>query len=288
MKSNGGTLRVAQAFVRPLALITAILLVACSNPTSSGRPELRKEPAMTQTFARYIALGDSISIDVYPANDVARRHAGEASTDRLGAVSLLHRNDDRLWPEFKGRDLQTLMPSVAVDDLTADGATTRSLLMQVGRIKPGDERTLVTITAGGNDLLGQIGFRGMATNGGDAPDAEIASRLKEAVARILQLRPNAVVLVGTVYDPSDGTNRLPHYGRPLDEEAKWLARYNDALRQFVKSDQRLRLADIHRHFLGHGLKVGERDRWYLQESIIEPNARGASEVRRVWLEALGL
>ena len=28
------------------------------------------------------------------------------------------------------------------------------------------------------------------------------------------------------------------------------------------------------------------EQWYLRESIIEPNARGASEVRRLWLEAI--
>ena len=243
---------------------------------------------MTSTstdFTSYIALGDSISIDIYPANDVARRYPGRASTDRLGAVSLLARNDDKLWPEFRGRDLTTLLPGFRFDadrdDLTADGATTHSLLRQVERIERSDAPTLVTITAGGNDLLGEIGARG------GSPAPAIAERFRTAVARVLELRPNATVLVGTVYDPSDGTRRLPGYTRTLDRESEWLDEYNELLRQFVKTDRRLRLADIHRHFMGHGLTAPEADRWYLRESIIEPSARGASEVRRVWLEALG-
>jgi lysophospholipase L1-like esterase len=219
-------------------------------------------------FALYIALGDSISIDIYPAHDAELRYAGQYSTGKLGAASLLCRNDDKLWPEFKGRDLQPMRCL----DLTADGATTESLPRQVEQIKPSDEATLVTITAGGNDLLGFIG----STHN---PVPEIAGRLKRAVARVLELRPNATVLVGTVYDPSNGTKRLPGYARELKRESEWLDEYNGFVRTLVKSDKRLRLADIHRRFLGH-------PDWFLPESIIEPSARGASEVRRLWLEAM--
>jgi len=237
-------------------------------------------------FTRYVALGDSISIDSYPAHDAELRYPGRAGTDRLGAVSLLVKNDDELWPEFRGRDLATLQPSLQFDanrdDLTADGATTESLLRQVERVSRGDEPALVTITAGGNDLLGSIGTRG------PSPAPEIFERLRTAVARILKLRPNALVLLGTVYDPSDGTRRLPGYTRTLDREAEWLDEYNELVRGLAKSEERLRLADIHQHFMTHGLTAPVHEQWYLRESIIEPNARGASEVRRVWLEALGL
>lgn len=233
------------------------------------------------TFAGYIALGDSISIDAYPAADVARRYSGRASTERLGAASLFYRNDDRLWAEFRGRDLHTLVPSVRFDDLTEDGATTHGLSAQVSRVKKSTDLTLITITAGGNDLLGEIGMDGKS------PVDEIAGRLQESVQRLLELRPNAVVLLGTVYDPTDGTNRLPGYGRALEREAEWLRDYNARVAKLAATDSRLRLADIHAHFLGHGLRVRERNRWYLQESIIEPNARGASEVRRVWLDVIG-
>lgn len=232
------------------------------------------------SFSRYIALGDSISIDIYPFHDAELRYAGRYSTQDLGAASLLMKNDDRLWPEFRGRDLQSLIRGIEASDLTADGATTHSLLRQVEGITPSDESTLVTITIGGNDLLGQIGSRD------DDPVTAITERMRSGVARVLELRPNALILLGTVYDPSDGTNKLPGYGRTLDREAEWLRRYNDDVRSLASSDPRIRLADIHKHFLGHGLTAPEADRWYLRESIIEPSARGASEVRRVWLEAM--
>lgn len=261
-----------------VALFVIVTILACARASTS--------PMTNQTFTRYIALGDSISIDVYPAADAERRHAGRFTTDRLGAASLLVRNDDRLWPEFRGRDLSALQPYIAFDpardDLTADGATTESLLRQVERIERSDERTLVTITAGGNDLLGAIG------SSGASPAPEIMSRLCKAAERVLELRPNAVVVIGTVYDPSDGTKRLPGYSRSLDREDTWLTEYNERIRRFVTTDRRLRLADVHHHFRGHGLTAPVEEQWYLRESVIEPNARGASEVRRLWLEAIGL
>jgi lysophospholipase L1-like esterase len=267
--------------MRRVALL--LLCIACTNA-----PRRQAAPMTNAHFARYVALGDSISIDIYPAADVARRYPrGAATSDALGAASLFYRNDDKLWPDFRGKDLRTRFSSIEFDDLTADGATTRSLLAQVARVSASDEPTLATITAGGNDLLGEIGFRGSSQDAGaGGPVPAISGRLREAVTQLLQRRPNSVVMIGTVYDPSDGTNVLPGVPHRLDTEAKWLRNYNDAVRQLVTTDERLRLADIHAHFLSHGLAARERDRWYLQESIIEPNARGASEVRRLWLDAL--
>ncbi|HKR63714.1 MAG TPA: SGNH/GDSL hydrolase family protein [Thermoanaerobaculia bacterium] len=228
-------------------------------------------------FRRYVSLGDSISIDVYPAEDARLRFPGRFTNSRLGAASLLVRNDDRLWPEFRGRELR----GVRHEDVTADGATTHDLLVQAARVTPSDDATLITITAGGNDLLAEIGGRGAS------PAPAIASRLREAVARLFELRPNSLMLIGTVYDPSDGTKRLPGFIGTLDRESAWLDEYNALVRELAQSDDRLRLADIHHHFLGHGLTAPEEERWYLRESIIEPSARGASEVRRLWLDAIG-
>jgi hypothetical protein len=46
------------------------------------------------------------------------------------------------------------------------------------------------------------------------------------------------------------------------------------------------LAEVYGHFLGHGATAPEADRWYWRRSFLDPNARGASEIRRVWMEAL--
>ena len=58
------------------------------------------------------------------------------------------------------------------------------------------------------------------------------------------------------------------------------------MRNLARESDRILLADVHRRFLGHGVTAPERDRWYWRRNPIEPNARGASEIRRVWLETM--
>jgi hypothetical protein len=90
----------------------------------------------------------------------------------------------------------------------------------------------------------------------------------------------------TVYDPTDGTGRLPGmegYGRlPLE----YLDQFNDHVRETARTTTEAVLADVHRHFLGHGVTAPEPERWYWRRNLIEPNARGASEIRRVWWKVL--
>lgn len=247
---------------------------------------------MPAPFARYVALGDSISIDLYPGQDAAR---GGPAVPGLGAASLFHRNDDARWPEFRGRDLATMVPGIAFrnehalagparypsDNLTTDGATTGDVLRyQLPRLGPSRERTLVTLTAGGNDLLSMLSAprrpKGLVESA--------AGRLREILDRLADVLPDTLVLLGTIYDPSDGTNDLG-YG-PLEEEAGWLRDLNARIREMAAAREHVRLADIHRHFLGHGLSASERERWYWSGLIVEPGLRGASEVRRLWLEAI--
>jgi lysophospholipase L1-like esterase len=211
---------------------------------------------------RYLALGDSISIDRYPA--------AETGIDRLGAASLFFRNNDRVWPEFRGRDLVALRPGITITSLTEDGATSADVLeSQLPRVR--GRADVITLTAGGNDLLASLGSRW-------SPVAAILER----IGRIVEALPEGLLIIGTVYDPSDGTKVLD--GQRLESEAVWLDQLNEGIRALA--GERIRIADIHRHFLGHGVTAAAEERWYWSESIIEPSARGASEVRRLWLEAL--
>src|SRR3712207_7168033 len=94
----------------------------------------------------YVALGDSISIDDY------------AGGPGRGGASLLHANRDDDFPEWRGRDLRTADPDTAVAMLAPDGATTRTLMdVQLPRLATLPPPSLVTLTIGGNDLLGAFG-----------------------------------------------------------------------------------------------------------------------------------
>jgi lysophospholipase L1-like esterase len=111
----------------------------------------------------YLALGDSISIDDY------------TGVRGGGASSQLARK--------LGVDLV---------DLTRDGNTTQDVLADLAAAPAAPE--IVTLTAGGNDLLV-----------GDLPRA-ILRRLHQIAARIEPL--DARVVVNTIYDPSDGDNEV--------------------------------------------------------------------------------
>lgn len=237
-------------------------------------------------FAQYIALGDSISIDVYPLLDL-RARLGDQVSEAVGAASLLHRNRDELWPEFSGRDLVSGSPGLRFRNLASDGATTLDILNnQIPVVSAErDEPTLVTITAGGNDLLGILGAAasGLAALDGLITGAE--ARLRQIVDAVRRAVPQAQIVLSTVYDPSDGTGVLDD-GIDIRRGLPLLERFNQEIARIARQNGCL-LADLHAHFRGHGVKTpSATDRWYWPESIIEPGAKGASEIRRVWLSAL--
>jgi lysophospholipase L1-like esterase len=235
-------------------------------------------------YSLYVALGDSMSLDHYPTCDLRGLDLPPARLDPLGAASLLHKNDDSRWPEFRGSDLENSSPGVRLLNLAEDGATiddvTTEELARLGR-DSNDAGILVTLTIGGNDLLGALG----AGSRMDQVVRRIIGQYTELVETIREELPNATLVLTTVYDPTDGTGLLPGLevlGRlPLE----YLEHFNDHVRA-TASTEPVKLADVHRHFLGHGVTAPPADRWYWSRSMIEPNARGASEIRRVWLEAV--
>ena len=232
--------------------------------------------------AAYVALGDSISIDDY------------AGGPGRGGASLLHRNRDEDFPEWTGRDLSSRDAGTSFDLLATDGATTRTLLdVQLPRLAAAAVRpTVVTLTIGGNDLLSAYGDTAAAR--------EVVLRVQAAVSRALDdlgplLAPEGRVVLGTVYDPSDGTGNAGALGLPPWPEAvSVIGELNDALRA-VARQHRAAVAEIAQQFQGHGVLAGDaarpdpgpenRDLWFC--SVIEPNAWGASGVRAAFWDALG-
>src|SRR5215475_1974838 len=105
---------------------------ATSWPASSRRADFasRSEPRVIE-FTRYVALGDSVSIDLYPALDAGEvdvavaleRDPTAGRVAPLGAASLLYRNADDRWPELAGDDLVSRLPGIEHRNLATDGAT---------------------------------------------------------------------------------------------------------------------------------------------------------------------
>jgi lysophospholipase L1-like esterase len=241
-------------------------------------------------FDAYIALGDSMSIDFYPAQDA--EYAGLAGRTDVGSAALFYRNDPRLFPEFDGRDLITQFPRMEYANLCLDGATCEDLLSET-RLKDishfSRSRSLITLTLGGNDLLGV--FRSSPGRSAESlvPEfAQVMSRYNAVLETLKQRLPNSVLMLTTVFDPTDGTGIMP-LASPLYQQSlpiEFLNRFNDHVRQSTDAHSAL-LADVHKHFLGHGAECGASENfWYWKASPIEPSWRGAGEIRRVWFSTL--
>ena len=226
-----------------------------------------------------------MSTDHYPTCDVHQLDIPPSRLDPIGASALLYRNDNALWPEFKGRDLESHSPGAEFRNLAEDGAMIDDVateeLARLGHDYD-DPDILLTLNAGGNDLLDALS----AGNRLESAVNRIMRRYTDLVETLREEMPHATLILTTVYDPTDGTGRLPglegHGRLPLEQ----LDRFNDLVRDTARHDDLIVLADVHRHFLGHGQKAPGRERWYWERNPIEPNARGASEIRRVWLQAL--
>jgi len=246
-------------------------------------------------FAQYVALGDSMSIDLYPALDAGETDVAVAlewdaragTVAPLGAASLLYRNVDDRYPEFIGNDLISMNPDIGMVNVAEDGATIGDVFgSQLPLVEESEIPTLVTLSVGGNDLLSAFANK---------PVASLLKRVVHDTAEAYEFlvdelrrqRPSCTIVLTTVYDPSDGTRQIPGVfegAGPLPLEA--LDDLNDRIRQLAIARPDVHVADVHRHFRGHGVTASETDCWYWKRSWIEPNAQGASEIRRIWLDAL--
>lgn len=250
---------------------------------------------MLPYFTTYVALGDSLSIDLFPALDAGEIDVAVAlerdplagRVAPLGAASLLYQNDDARWPDEQGLDLVSRYPGIGYRNLASDGATIGDVFgEQLAQLEGSDEATLVTLTVGGNDLLSAFSSK---------PRPALMERIARDVAEGYELlveairreRPQSLILLTSLYDPSDGQGRIPGIledvgALPLHVQHG----FNAGIRALAEGTPGTAFADVHGHFLGHGASAPEGERWYWRRSLVEPGAVGASEIRRVWRTAL--
>ena len=252
---------------------------------------------MSAGAIRYLALGDSTSMDLYPALDAGEIDVAVALERRieagavapLGAASLLVRNDDARWPEFAGRDLASRWPRLTVQNLATDGATIGDVFGdQLDQVEESSGEAIVTITVGGNDLLSAYSSKPRQTLM-ERIVRDIGGAYDVMLDAITDKLPRARIVLTTVYDPSDRSGSIPGI---LEDVGTLPLAHLDALNAHIRaaaaSHEGGAFADIYAHFLGHGASAELEDRWYWKRSLVEPSARGASEIRRVWLEALDI
>jgi len=179
----------------------------------------------------------------------------------LDPGKLLVRNDDHLFPEFRGRDISSHGPA-QLEHRAVDGATIADLPRQVRDLSPTGD-TIALLTVGGNDLL-----RGLLFDRG--PGIRAFAAALDAFVRDLPIRP---VLIGTVYDPTFGDDALDFTGVQPALARENHRRVNAAITEVAARHGTL--VDLHAHFL-----TGDPS-WFTR--TIEPSLRGASEIRHCFL-----
>ncbi len=223
------------------------------------------------SLRRLVTLGDSILSDCYPGPG-------------LGAASLIANNADQRFPEFEGRDLTRLAPRAQFINHTRTGWMLPDLLEATGSLRPDREATVVLLSGGGNDLLHGL------MEGRDAGQClqEIEKNMVMVKKQLKDLYPDLTTLYCLLYDPTDLTGIV---GSGRD--------YSAALPAFHELNSRSRrqfdeVLDLHTHFLGHGQRANDPNfehhnpddpsGWFKMD--IEPNPRGASEIRRLFWNQL--
>ena len=250
---------------------------------------------MLDELTRYIALGDSMSMDLYPALDAGEidvavaleRRTDSGAVAPLGAASLLYRNDDARYPDQVGQDLVSLSADVTMMNLAEDGASIGDVFGgQLMQLEPAEGSTLITLTAGGHDLFSAFANRPRGSLL-DAITREVMEAYELLVDAIRRAVPGSHIVLTSITDPSDGTGAIPG---ALEHAGKLPVGVLDAMNRHIHSlasgTPNVSFADAHGWFLGHGVTAEEDERWYWRRSLVEPNARGADALRRLWWQVV--
>ena len=214
----------------------------------------------------YVSLGDSISIDDY------------AGGPGCGAASLLFENRDTDFPQWRGRDLRSRLPGADFVLLARDGATSETVRdvqipwLEDRRVRP----EIVTITMGGNDLLQVFGddesalaaYETFLQNGDD-----VLKGLRALTG------PEARILIGTIYDPSDGGGdpRQLHM-EPWPTALEWIRKFNAEIAALA-ARYGAELIDIHAAFQLDPLTQQLRDAAWPRRGIGERAWPGLCQIQ---------
>jgi len=196
---------------------------------------------------RYLALGDSTSIDKY------------TGVQSGGAVS----------------QFSSLINADEVQDLTHDGFTTDAVIESLARVRIHPD--IITLTVGGNDLLQRPSWN-VDRNSLEDPDTqETLNKLRYIFLELYEYR--CKVIVNTIHDPTDGNETLM---QQLGMSVQFRSAYeeiNQEIRQMGQIHGFL-LSDLQQLFVGHG--INSTDTWVTME--IEPNFAGATAIAKRWHE----
>lgn len=241
-----------------------------------------------------VGIGDSVT-------------AGYGASEGHGYFDLLVRNDDRAYPEMKGRDLSHVLPhlnarSHAVSYTTSQQHLTDQVMFLPSF--PADVSGIVVITSGGNDLIHDYGRSAPCDGAMYGCTYEQAlkwapsfrKRLTAIISGINRRFPGGCeIFVANIYDPTDGVGDIHHANILLPkwpDGEKALNLFNQTIAEVCSRHRNAHLVDVHSAFLGHGIHCANRfgkyyrkddpHYWYY-DNLEDPNDRGYDAIRRVFL-----
>jgi hypothetical protein len=289
--------------VQVMLVVSAVALASgCSDSESTAPPAV---PQLSEV-QRIVTIGDGTML----------------LPDGASSTTLLLHNDDDAFPEFAGRDLATVLPQADVVRTERDGYGYRQ--MDLGGlpcvcgadscaandcIDATDGRpTLLVVQLGVDDLealvYALLGDPELRADVQPAVD-ELAASVQRALgfARDPALFPTPPLLcVTNAYDPTDGVGDIAQLlqaaglAGPQAEEItpELLLTAIDGFDAAIETEARARGArfvDLRSAFHGHALHFRDNpseDQSLWLEAYVNPNRRGAHEIRRaLWLALTG-
>jgi lysophospholipase L1-like esterase len=239
---------------------------------------------------------------------------GDSVTRGFGAAKehtyfeLLIKNDNRMYPDMKDRQLSTVFPAMTWRNYAQDYTTTQQHLdWQLSKISTyGKEvRGLIVITSGGNDLIHDYGRtppKDGAMYGCTYAQAQIwCENLKQRLETLLtgltaKFPGGCEIFLANIYDPTDGYGDPQTMGLPRWPDAtKVIALANQKIAALCEQYPNVHLVNIHTPFIGHGIHCDEWWRntyrkddphyWYYT-NLEDPNRRGFDAIRRLFLQEM--
>jgi hypothetical protein len=265
--------------------------------SSDGPHRDQGSPPTLTNLTLFVNLGDSIGAGYYASSGHSYR-------------ALLVKNDDLLYPVYKGRDLASRFPSIKIVDKAKSGAVTSEVVAQALSVTGNAVgNTLVVVSAGGNDFNDNVMTMADPIKA-QAAAQQATANLKKMIDHFQDKAhfPGELTFVMLdVYDPTDGTGTVPGVGLSgfCATIQKWglligplvvqnLVAFDQTYATFAATSK-VTLASIHTAFLGHGFHfndpssphydVTDPTLWF-HTDCAHGNDRGHHEIRRLIWKAL--
>ena len=237
---------------------------------------------------------------------------GDSITEGFGAskghgyFDLLIKNDDKVYPDMKGKELSVVFPDLTYKNLSVSYTTSSDHLRDLSGLRkyPQDVFVVIVLTTGGNDLIHPYGTRppsdgelyGCSFSQGKIWSENYRRRLNKILDGITERFPGGCeIFLANIYDPTDGVGdienaniRLPKW----EDGVKVLGLFNKIISETANQRKNVRLVDIHEVFLGHGIHCRDKkNKYYHQDNpyywyyvnLEDPNDQGYDAIRRVFL-----